>query len=157
MLAAPNGKLSVIRLYATTSLPKAGGQYVQEERTARPAVKETFELFKNHDATNRSAPWNDTLLANSIISFVTAKPPNEAGRSMKIASVLKSVLIPDESLCKFSETELRPAIWASKPKRAILAVADHRRSSSIPRCKPCSALLFRNLDSRRMTDTRRPA
>ncbi|MFN2529137.1 MAG: DUF4331 family protein [Candidatus Baltobacteraceae bacterium] len=96
MLAAPGGKLGVIHMYATTSLPQSGGQYAQVERTARPAVKESFEAFKNHDATNRSTPWNDSLLANSIVSFTTAKPPNGAGRSVQIAMVLKKVLIPDE-------------------------------------------------------------
>ena len=96
MLAGPSGKLGVIHLYATASLSDTGDEYAQMERTARPAIKETFEAFKDHDATNRAAPWDDPLLATSIVSFVTAKAPNGAGRSPEIAAVLKSVLIPDE-------------------------------------------------------------
>lgn len=104
MLAAPNGKVGTIRMYATTSLPQSDGAYVQQERTARPAVKETFEAFKDHETTNRSAPWNDTILANSIVSFVTSKPPNGAGRSSRIASVLKGVLVPDELEANLAST-----------------------------------------------------
>ncbi|HEY8312581.1 MAG TPA: DUF4331 family protein [Candidatus Baltobacteraceae bacterium] len=103
MLAGPGGRLGVIHVYATTSLPGSGGRYTQIERTARPAVKETFEAFKNHDATNRNPPWNDTLLADSIVSFTTAKPPNGAGRSMATAKVLQHVLIPDELAADLSK------------------------------------------------------
>ncbi|MDQ2872589.1 MAG: DUF4331 domain-containing protein, partial [Candidatus Eremiobacteraeota bacterium] len=103
MLAGSGGKLGVIHVYATTSLPSSSGTFAQIERTARPAVKETFEAFKDHETTNRDAPWNDTLLANSIISFTTAMPPNGAGRSMAIAKVLRHVLIPDELAADLSK------------------------------------------------------
>ncbi|MDP9019163.1 MAG: DUF4331 domain-containing protein [Candidatus Eremiobacteraeota bacterium] len=94
--AGANGKLGVIHMYATTSLSSAGGDFTQIERTARPAIKETFEAFKDHDATNRATPWNDPVMSASIMSFVTAKAPNGAGRSSAIAAVLKGVLVPDE-------------------------------------------------------------
>ncbi|GAC1392079.1 MAG: hypothetical protein NVSMB31_09920 [Vulcanimicrobiaceae bacterium] len=96
MFADSSGKLGVIHMYATTSLADAAGDFMQIERTARPAIKETFEAFKDHDTTNRAAPWNDPVLADSIMSCVTTQPPNGAGRSSAIAAVLKSVLVPDE-------------------------------------------------------------
>ena len=96
MLASGNGKLGVIHMYATTSLAEGGRAFTQIERTARPAVKETFEAFQDHDRSNRRPPWDDPLLGDSIVAFTTAKPPNGAGRSAQIAAVLRHVLIPDE-------------------------------------------------------------
>jgi len=96
MLAAPDGHPGVIHVYESTSLPTSSGRYEQVERLGRPAIKEAFEAFENHDATNRSAPWNDPLLASSILAFTTAKPPSGAGRSVPIAQALQHVLIPDE-------------------------------------------------------------
>ena len=93
MLADAKGDLGIIHVWATTSIDHNGdGAYTQIERLGRPAVKEGTELFKNHDATNRSLPTNDALLAKSIYTFVhgTAK------RSDETAKALVSVLIPDE-------------------------------------------------------------
>jgi hypothetical protein len=95
-LAGPDGRLGVIRVYATTSLAGSDGRYDQVQRLGRPAVKEAFEMFGDHDATNRSSPWNDTLLSKSIVSFTTAKAPAGAGRSMQTAQTLQHILIPDE-------------------------------------------------------------
>ncbi len=44
---------------------------------------------------DRMPPWNDTVLANSIMAFTTAKP-NGAGRSAQVGQALQHVLIPDE-------------------------------------------------------------
>ncbi len=96
MLAAPDGRLGVIHVYETTSLAGPGGRFQQVQRLGRPAVKEAFEAFENHDATDRSAPWNNPLLGSSILAFTTAKAPNGAGRSPQIAQALQHVLIPDE-------------------------------------------------------------
>lgn len=104
MLAGPNGSLGVIHVYATTSLADSGGRYKQVQRLGRPAVKEAFEAFANHDPTDRSAPWDDALLSRSIIEFTTAKPPNGAGRSMQLAQALQKVLIPDELAVDLSST-----------------------------------------------------
>ncbi len=93
MLAKPNGKLGVIRLYATTSVAQRG-QWVQIERLGRPAVKEAFEPFERHDKTNRSSPWNDPLLPHDIMTFMTS--PHAAHRSAHLASSVEHVLIPDE-------------------------------------------------------------
>ncbi len=43
-----------------TTVPGLGsgqGQYQQIERLARPAVKELFQQFNNHDGTNRTSPY----------------------------------------------------------------------------------------------------
>lgn len=93
MLADRKGKLGLIRVYTTTSVQQ-NGSWMQVERLARPAVKEAFEMFERHDTTNKSAPWADPLLPHDIISFMTSK--TGAHRSMKLASAVEHVLIPDE-------------------------------------------------------------
>jgi len=100
MLAAPSGHLGVIHMYETTSLQRSDGTFEQVQRLGRPAVKEAFETFMNHDVTNRTPPWNDTVLANSIMAFTTAKP-NGAGRSAQVGQALQHVLIPDELSADF--------------------------------------------------------
>jgi hypothetical protein len=104
MLAGPDGRLGVIHVYETTSLAGADGRYAQVQRLGRPAVKEAFEIFEDHDATNRTAPWNDTLLSNSIVSFATTKAPSGAGRSMQTAQTLQHILIPDELVADLAST-----------------------------------------------------
>lgn len=95
MFTGTGGTLGVIHMYATTSLASDGGStFTQIERTARPAIKETFEVFADHDRSNRSTPWGDTVMADSIASFTTS--PKGAGRSAQIAAVLRKVLVPDE-------------------------------------------------------------
>lgn len=65
--------------------------YTQVERLARPAVKEATESFADHDKTNRSPITNDTVLANSIHSFMI----DVAHRSPQVADAAVKVLIPD--------------------------------------------------------------
>ncbi len=67
------------------------GTYTQVERLARPAIKEATENFADHDKTNRSPITNDTVLANSIHSYML----NVAHRSPQIADAAVKVLIPD--------------------------------------------------------------
>lgn len=100
MLGGSDGKAGLVRLYATTSLASARrGDYVQVERLGRPAIKEAFEPFKKHDATNRSSPWNDPYLGSDIESFMTTT----AGRSPELASAVRKVLIPDELAADLSQ------------------------------------------------------
>ncbi len=103
MLAGPGNKLGVVHMYATTSLADNGTTtFTQIERTARPAIKETFEVFADHDKSNRSTPWNDTLMGDSIVAFTTS--PKAAGRSPQIAAVLRKVLVPDELAVNLSKS-----------------------------------------------------
>jgi hypothetical protein len=80
----------------TSSLPvpKHPGAkvYTQIERLSRPAIKEAFENFANHDASNRSTPLADSLLSNSIVSFME----NVAGRDVATSTALSGILTPDE-------------------------------------------------------------
>ena len=65
--------------------------YRQDERLGRPAVKEATENFADHDKTNRSLITNDTVLAQSILTF----EKKAAHRSDAVAHAALHVLIPD--------------------------------------------------------------
>jgi uncharacterized protein DUF4331 len=109
MLASAGGAPGKVSVWASASVkdPSSpyGASYAQIERLARPAVKEAFESFDNHDKTNRSAPTNDPALADAIVSFTTTA----AGRSAETAGVLKAVLTPDEMLADLSQNGVKAA------------------------------------------------
>jgi hypothetical protein len=63
--------------------------YKQIELLSRPAVKEAFELFEDHNKTNRSEPYNDPVLQGQIKSF------SQAFRSKKWSETLQAVLYPN--------------------------------------------------------------
>ena len=76
------------------------GNFIQIERLARPAVKEAFEQYNNHDTTNRSTPYGgDTQLAGEIQSFTSTV----AGRAPAYGQTLASILIPDEMAADFTQ------------------------------------------------------
>lgn len=77
----------------------AAGAYQQIELLARPAVKEAFENFTDHDTTNRSEPYNDSTLQGEIGTFTTTA----AGRSQATASALQSILYPNEMVLDLSQ------------------------------------------------------
>jgi uncharacterized protein DUF4331 len=79
--------------------PRGPAQYQQIERLARPAIKEAFQNWQNHDATNRSAPTNDAGLQQAIVSFATT-----LGRDANHANTLAAILIPDEIQADLSKT-----------------------------------------------------
>lgn len=66
--------------------------YQQIERLSRPAIKEVFESFANHDATNRSTPNNDSTLQTAVTGFMTGV----AGRDTATTTALSGILFPDE-------------------------------------------------------------
>ena len=80
--------------------PTSSSKYVQIELLSRPAVKEAFENFTDHDATNRSEPYNDSTLQSEIGNFTTTV----AGRSAATASALQSILYPNEMVVDLSQT-----------------------------------------------------
>jgi hypothetical protein len=97
-------------------------QYHQIERLSRPAIKEVFEAFANHDATNRSAPTNDSGLSSAITTFLG--PPSSGGvanRSAAISSFILGVLIPDEMKVDLSQT-VSGCATANTPCAAYLGV-----------------------------------
>jgi hypothetical protein len=69
------------------------------ERLARPAIKEAFQNWQSHDATNRSAPTNDSGLQQAIVNFTTA-----IGRDANHANTLAAILIPDEIQADLSKS-----------------------------------------------------
>ncbi len=73
-----------------------GVQYVQIERLARPAVKELFQQFANHDGTNRTSPAQTPLASQTLYQEIGSFTTTVAGRSPAIASTLQAILIPDE-------------------------------------------------------------
>lgn len=84
----------------TTPTTPANAAYQQIELLSRPAVKEAFESFADHDPTNRSEPYNDSTIRNDIASFATTV----AGRSTTTANALQSVLYPNEMIVNLSSS-----------------------------------------------------
>jgi uncharacterized protein DUF4331 len=73
-----------------------GVQYQQIERLARPAVKELFQQFANHDGTNRTSPAQLPLASQTLYQEIGSFTTTVAGRDAKHASTLQAILIPDE-------------------------------------------------------------
>lgn len=71
------------------SSPPGTTVYKQIELLSRPAVKEAFELYEDHNKTNRSEPYNDPVLKSQIRSF------SHAFRSTQWADTLQAVLYPN--------------------------------------------------------------
>ena len=74
--------------------------YVQIERLSRPAIKEAFENFSNHDQSNRTTPTKDNLLHDSIVTFMES----DAGRDATTSTTLAAILTPDEMQADLSKT-----------------------------------------------------
>ena len=72
--------------------------YQQIERLSRPAIKEVFEAYASHDATNRSTPNNDGTLQTSVSGFMTGV----AGRDAATTNALVGILFPDEEKADMS-------------------------------------------------------
>jgi len=103
MFSDAKGNVGVVHVWATTSVMQ-NGTWTQVERLGRPAIKEAFEAFKNHDATNRVAPWpGDTLLQRSIREYMTRPVPYGAGRSPAIAEAMVKMLLPDQLTANFAQ------------------------------------------------------
>jgi hypothetical protein len=80
----------------------AGGMYVQIERLSRPAVKELFEKFVDHQTSNAAEPYNDPTLQGEIQTFTDALRPPTA--TTDYGKVLASILYPDEYTVDLSQT-----------------------------------------------------
>ena len=88
-----------------TSSPPVAASFVQIELLSRPAVKEAFENFADHDTTNRTEPYNDPTLRGEIGSFTTSV----AGRSPTWAGVLQATLYPNEMIVNLASTSATAA------------------------------------------------
>ena len=81
--------------------PGTGGgavQYVQIERLSRPAIKEVFEPFQDHQKSNAVEPYQDPTIQADIKGTEDAlRPPTTyQGKSSDYGAGLASVLYPDE-------------------------------------------------------------
>jgi hypothetical protein len=93
---------SVLAPVGPTS-PPAGTVYKQIELLSRPAVKEAFELFEDHNKTNRSEPYADPVLHSQIKSF------SLMFRSKTTADALQSVLYPNVMKADLSQNTTKAA------------------------------------------------
>jgi hypothetical protein len=73
-----------------------GVQYQQLERLGRPAVKELFQQFANHDGTNRTSPAQTPLSSQTLYQEIGSFTTTVAGRDAAHAATLQAILIPDE-------------------------------------------------------------
>lgn len=86
-------------------LPVVGiQQYVQIERLARPAVKELFEKFVDHQTSNAAEPYADSTLQTQIVAFTNALRPPKASVGSNYGTAIASVLYPDEITVDLSQT-----------------------------------------------------
>jgi hypothetical protein len=92
----------------STSIPPGqvnGKQsYVQIELLSRPAVKEVFEKFVDHQTTNAVEPYNDPTLQGEIVSFTDALRPPNAQIGSDYGKALASVLYPNEEIVNLAAT-----------------------------------------------------
>jgi hypothetical protein len=89
----------------TNSSPAQGPtQYTQIERLARPAIKELFQTFANHDGTNRTSPAAQPLSGQTLYGAIGSFTTGVAGRDAAHASTLQAILIPDEVSADLSQT-----------------------------------------------------
>jgi hypothetical protein len=96
-LAACGGGSSSL---TTTPLP---GKYIQIELLARPAVKELFEKFVDHQTTNTVEPYNDPTLQTEIVGLTDALRKPVAGGT-DYGATIASVLYPNEITADISQT-----------------------------------------------------
>ena len=77
------------------------GKFVQIERLSRPAIKEVFEQFVDHQTSNQVEPYNDPTLSAAIKGTEDAlRPPTG---TTDYGAALQGVLYPDQYLVDLSK------------------------------------------------------
>ncbi|MGH7659530.1 MAG: DUF4331 family protein [Vulcanimicrobiaceae bacterium] len=105
MLGAGAVAFGLAACSSTNTTPKPTVQgYTQIELLSRPAVKEVFEKFVDHQTTNAAEPYNDPTLQGEIASFEDALRPPNAGLGTDYGKALQSVLYPNEMIADLSQT-----------------------------------------------------
>ena len=79
-------------------------RYQQIERLARPAVKELFQQFGNHDGTNKTSPWQQPASSQTLYQEIGSFTTSVAGRDAAHAATLQAILIPDEIAADLSKS-----------------------------------------------------
>jgi hypothetical protein len=87
-----------------TPSPTPAVSYTQIERLSRPAVKEVFERFVDHQTSNAVEPYNDPTLQNSIVAVEDALRPPNAKVGSDYGKAIASVVYPDEYTVDLSQT-----------------------------------------------------
>jgi hypothetical protein len=86
---------SVVLSPQPSSAP-AATKYVQIERLSRPAIKEVFEPYQQHQISNVVEPYSDPTIQNAIKTTEdTLRPPSG---STDYGATLASILYPDQYL-----------------------------------------------------------
>jgi hypothetical protein len=78
--------------------------YTQIELLARPAVKELFEKFIDHQTTNTTEPYADPTLKLDIQNFTDAARPPNATAGSDYGKALAGVLFPNWITVDLSQT-----------------------------------------------------
>jgi hypothetical protein len=101
-LAACNGGNAINTTPVSTPAPAT---YKQIELLSRPAVKELFEKFVDHQTTNVVEPYADPTLQASISGLTDAlRPKLAAAGSTDYGAVIASVLYPNWITADVSQT-----------------------------------------------------
>jgi hypothetical protein len=79
-------------------------KYQQIELLSRPAVKELFEKFVDHQITNAAEPYSDPTLQGEIQTFTDALRPPNAGKGSDYGKALASILYPNEYAVDLSQS-----------------------------------------------------
>jgi hypothetical protein len=121
LLAACSGGSTVLTPAGQTQ-SGSGTKYTQIERLSRPAIKEVFEPFQDHQKSNAVEPYNDpTIQADIVGTEDYVRPPN-ASAGTDYGKTLASVLYPDEYLVNLSGSA--PASTANDPELFLSAEVD---------------------------------
>ena len=78
------------------------GRFTQIERLSRPAIKEVFETFNQHQISNAIEPYNDPTLQAAIKGTEDFVRPPKNGTDYGAA--LQGVLYPDEYTVNLAST-----------------------------------------------------
>jgi hypothetical protein len=86
----------------------AATTFTQIERLSRPAIKEVFEPFQDHQISNAVEPYNDPTIKSAIqVTEDALRPPKGA---LDYGATLASVLYPDEYLVNLAGSSTPPAL-----------------------------------------------
>ena len=95
-----------------------GVQYQQIERLARPAVKELFQQFANHDGTNRTSPAaHAAVVADAVSGDRLVHDDRRRARRRRHAATLQAILIPDEIAADLSQPHRQGVVSRRRDRR----------------------------------------
>jgi len=98
LLAACSGSggQSFLKPAPTTTGASGLQTYVQIERLSRPAIKEVFEPFQDHQVSNAAQPYNDATIQADIVGTEDAVRPPSTSAGTDYGMTLAGLLYPDE-------------------------------------------------------------